>query len=92
MVTNWNQLNMESSDGKFYKIDVAETEQLFRLIQSIPSLKAEPFKMWLAQVGRERIDEIEDLEIGIARLMETYTRIGYTKEVDKSTTQKNRNS
>ena len=80
LVTNCNQLKMESSDGKFYKTDVADTEQLFRLIQSIPSPKAEPFKMWLAQVGRERIDEIEDPEIGIDRLMETYVRKGYTKE------------
>ncbi len=79
LVTNCNQLKMESSDGKFYKTDVADTEQLFRLIQSIPSPKAEPFKMWLAQVGRERIDEIEDHEIGIDRLMETYMRKGLPK-------------
>ena len=71
LATNCSQLKMESSDGKFYKTDVADTEQLFRLIQSVPSPKAEPFKMWLAQVGRERIDEIEDPEIGIDRLMET---------------------
>lgn len=74
------QLKMQASDGKYYKTDVADTEQLFRLIQSIPSPKAEPFKMWLAQVGRERIDEIEDPEIGIDRLMETYLRKGYGKE------------
>ena len=80
LVTKCNQLKMEFSDGKFYKTDVADTEQLFRLIQSIPSPKAEPFKMWLAQVGRERIDEIEDPEIGIDRLMETYLRKGYSKE------------
>jgi len=80
LVTNCNQLKMQSADGKFYKTDVADTEQLFRLIQSIPSPKAEPFKMWLAQVGRERIDEIEDPEIGIDRLMETYLRKGYSKE------------
>jgi hypothetical protein len=79
-VTNCNQLKMISSDGKYYKTDVADTEQLFRLIQSIPSPKAEPFKMWLAKVGRERIDEIEDPEIGIDRLMETYLRKGYSKE------------
>lgn len=79
-VTNCNQLKMQSSDGKYYKTDVADTEQLFRLIQSIPSPKAEPFKLWLAKVGRERIDEIEDPEIGIDRLMETYFRKGYTKE------------
>src|SRR3989339_353961 len=80
LVTNCNQLKMESSDGKFYKTDVADTEQLFRLIQSVPSPKAEPFKLWLARVGRERIDEIEDPEIGIDRLMETYLRKGYSKE------------
>src|SRR3989339_152778 len=80
LVTNCNQLKMESSDGKFYKTDVADTEQLFRLIQSVPSPKAEPFKLWLARVGRERIDEIEDPELGIDRLMETYLRKGYSKE------------
>ena len=80
LVTNCNQLKMKSSDGKFYKTDVADTEQIFRLIQSIPSPKAEPFKVWLAQVGRERIDEMDDPEIGIDRLMETYLRKGYSKE------------
>ena len=74
------QLKMQSSDGKFYKTDVADTEQLFRLIQSIPSKKVEPFKLWLARVGSERIDEINDPEIGIERLMETYLRKGYSKE------------
>jgi len=74
------QLKLQSSDGKYYNTDVADTEQLFRLIQSIPSPKAEPFKMWLAQVGRERIDEIEDPELGIDRLMETYLKKGYSKE------------
>ncbi len=80
LVTNCNQLKMQSSDGKYYKTDVADTEQLFRLIQSIPSPKAEPFKLWLSRVGRERIDEIEDPEKGIDRLMETYLRKGYSKE------------
>jgi hypothetical protein len=80
LVTNCNQLKMQSSDGKYYKTDVGDTEQIFRLIQSIPSPKAEPFKLWLAQIGRERIDEIEDPEIGIDRLMETYLRKGYSKE------------
>lgn len=80
LVTSCNQLKMQSSDGKHYKTDVADTEQLFRLIQSVPSPKAEPFKLWLARVGRERIDEVEDPEIGIDRLMETYLRKGYTKE------------
>lgn len=74
------QLKLKSADGKFYKTDVADTEQLFRLIQSVPSPNAEPFKMWLAQVGRERIDEIEDPEQGIDRIMETYLRKGYSKE------------
>lgn len=80
LVTNCNQLKLQSSDGKFYKTDVADTEQLFRLIQSIPSKKAEPFKLWLAQVGRERLDEIEDPELGFDRLMETYLKKGYSKE------------
>lgn len=74
------QLKLAAEDGKMRLTDVADTEQLFRLIQSIPSPKAEPFKMWLALVGRERIDEIEDPEIGIDRLMETYLRKGYSKE------------
>lgn len=79
-VTNCNRLKLLAEDGKMRETDVADTEQLFRLIQSIPSPKAEPFKMWLAQVGRERIDEIEDPELGIERLMETYLRKGYSKE------------
>lgn len=74
------QLKLKSADGKFYKTDVADTEQLFRLIQSIPSPNAEPFKIWLARVARERIDEIEDPEQGIDRIMETYLRKGYSKE------------
>ncbi|HET7117853.1 MAG TPA: Bro-N domain-containing protein [Hanamia sp.] len=73
------QLRLKANDGKFYITDVADTEQLFRLIQSVPSPKAEPFKMWLAKTGRERIDEIEDPEIGIDRLMETYLKKGYSK-------------
>ena len=79
-VTNCNRLKLIAEDGKMRETDVADTEQLFRLIQSIPSPKAEPFKMWLAKVGRERIDEIEDPEIGIERLMETYLQKGYSKE------------
>ena len=79
-VTNCNGLKMEAADGKMRLTDVADTEQLFRLIQSIPSKKAEPFKLWLAQVGRERIDEIEDPELGFDRLMETYLKKGYSKE------------
>jgi hypothetical protein len=77
-VTNCNQLKMQSSDGKFYKTDVADVEQLFRLIQSIPSPKAEPFKLWLAEIARERLDEIEDPEQGIDRMLEYYHRKGYS--------------
>ena len=68
-MTNCHGLKMIVSDGKMRLTDVADTEQLFRLIQSIPSPKAEPFKIWLAQVGRERIDEIEDPESGIDRML-----------------------
>lgn len=78
LVTNCNQLKMPSSDGKYYKTDVADTKQLLRLIQSIPSPKAEPFKMWLAKTGDERIEETEDPELGIERLMETYLKKGYS--------------
>ena len=74
------QLKLLADDGKMRLTDVADTEQLFRLIQSVPSKKAEPFKLWLAQVGRERIDEIEDPELGFDRLMETYLKKGYSKE------------
>jgi len=71
---------MQSADGKFYKTDVADTEQLLRLIQSVPSPKAEPFKMWLAKVGYERIEETEDPELAFDRAMETYLKKGYSKE------------
>ena len=78
LVTNCNQLRMKSpKDGKRYKTDVANTEQLLRIIQSIPSKKAEPFKVWLAQVGRERIEETIDPELTIERALETYARLGY---------------
>lgn len=80
LVTNCNQLKMQSSDGKFYKTDCMNTEQLLRLIQSIPSKKAEPFKMWLARVGRERIEETIDPEQTIDRALETYAKKGYTRE------------
>ncbi len=70
---------MESSDGKYYKTDVADTEQLLRLIQSIPSPKAEPFKVWLAKVGYERIEETEDPEKTFDRAIETYLKKGYSK-------------
>jgi hypothetical protein len=71
---------MQSEDGKFYKTDVADTEQLFRLIQSIPSPKVEPFKQWLAKTGYERIEENQDPEKSIDRAMENYFRLGYSKE------------
>ena len=74
------QLKMVAGDGKMRITDVADTEQLFRIIQSIPSPKAEPFKLWLSRVARERLDEIEDPEIGFDRLMETYLKKGYSKE------------
>ncbi len=73
------QLKLQSSDGKFYKTDVADTEQIFRLIQSIPSPKAEPFKLWLAQLGKERLDEMQDPEITIDRALEQYLRLGYSE-------------
>jgi hypothetical protein len=74
------QLKMQSSDGKFYKTDVANTETLLRLIQSIPSPKAEPFKRWLAQVGYERLEENEDPELSIERALQTYVAKGYSRE------------
>ncbi|MFA5300452.1 MAG: Bro-N domain-containing protein [Lutibacter sp.] len=73
------QLKMQSADGKFYKTDVADTEQLFRLIQSIPSPKAEPFKLWLAQVASERLDEMQDPELSIDRALEQYMKLGYSE-------------
>lgn len=79
-VTNCHQLKMLATDGKMRLTDVADTEQLLRLIQSIPSPKAEPFKMWLAQVGRERIEETIDPEQAIDRAVETYRRKGYTED------------
>ena len=77
LVTNCHQLKMTAQDGKKRLTDVANTEQLLRLIQSIPSKKAEPFKMWLAQVGSERIEETSDPELTIDRALETYARLGY---------------
>jgi len=79
-VTNCNRLKMRAADGKMRLTDVADTEQLFRIIQSVPSKKAEPFKLWLAKVGKERIDEIEDPELAFDRAMETYLKKGYSKE------------
>ena len=80
LTTNCSQLKMRSADGKRYNTDVADTEQILRIIQSIPSPKAEPFKLWLAQVGRERIEETIDPELTIERALETYLKKGYTRE------------
>lgn len=79
-VTNCNALKMKAADGKMRMTDVADTEQLLRIIQSIPSPKAEPFKMWLARVGSERIDETIDPELTIERALETYLKKGYSRE------------
>ena len=80
LLTNCKQLKLKASDGKRRATDVADTEQLLRIIQSIPSKKAEPFKLWLAQVGRERIEETLDPELIADRLVTTYERKGYTRE------------
>ena len=77
-VTNCDQLKFQAADGKYYLQDAATAEQLLRLVQSIPSKKAEPFKLWLARVGSERLDEIADPELAINRALETYARKGYS--------------
>ena len=79
-VTNCHALKMQAADGKMRFTDVADTEQLLRLIQSIPSPKAEPFKLWLANVGYERIEETEDPELAFERAMQTYLKKGYSEE------------
>jgi hypothetical protein len=79
LTTNCSQLKMQSSDGKYYKTDVADTEQLLRLIQSIPSPKAEPFKLWLAQIANERINEMQDPELTIDRALQQYLNLGYSE-------------
>ena len=78
-VTKCNGLKMQAQDGKMRLTDVADTEQLFRLIQSIPSPKAEPFKLWLAQVAAERLDELQDPELSIDRALEQYMKLGYSE-------------
>lgn len=81
LVTECNQLKMQSpKDGKYYRTDAANTEQVLRIVQSIPSPKAEPFKLWLAEVGKERIDEVFDPELAIERAISYYRRKGYTEE------------
>lgn len=79
-VTNCHRLKMKAADGKMRLTDVADMQGIFRIIQSIPSPKAEPFKMWLAEVGKERIDEVIDPELTIQRALETYLRKGYSRE------------
>jgi len=78
-VTNCHGLKMKAADGKMRLTDVADTEQIFRLIQSIPSPKAEPFKLWLAKVGQERLDEMQDPELSIDRALEQYMELGYSQ-------------
>ncbi len=80
LATKCSQLKMKSADGKFYLTDVGDTEQILRLVQSIPSKKAEPFKMWLAKAGYERIEETQDPELTFDRAMQTYLQKGYSKE------------
>ena len=78
LTTNCRQLKMQAADGKKYLTDVANTEQLFRLIQSVPSPKAEPFKLWIAQVAKERLDQMQDPELSIEQAMADYKRLGYS--------------
>ncbi|RLG15693.1 MAG: hypothetical protein DRN71_00680 [Candidatus Nanohalarchaeota archaeon] len=80
LATNCSQLKMKSNDGKYYLTDVGDTKSILRLIQSIPSPKAEPFKLWLAKVGNERIDELADPQKAIDRALKTYLKKGYSKE------------
>lgn len=80
LLTNCKQLKLKAADGKMRSTDVADLQGIFRIIQSIPSPKAEPFKMWLAEVGKERVDEIIDPELTVERALETYARKGYTRE------------
>ena len=80
LATTWSQLKTKAEDGKMRMTDVADTEELLSLIQSIPSPKAEPFKMWLAKIGSKRIDETADPELTIERALETYLKKGYSKE------------
>ncbi len=79
LVSATNQLKLKAADGKRYKTDVADTAQILRLVQSIPSKRAEPFKLWLAQVGSERLDEAVDPELSIDRAIQNYRRLGYSE-------------
>jgi hypothetical protein len=79
-VTNCHRLKLQAKDGKMRLTDVANTKQLLRIIQSVPSPKAEPFKLWLAEVGKERLDEIADPELAMERAINTYRKKGYSEE------------
>ena len=79
LVSGTNQLKMAAADGKRYATDVVDTEQILRLIQSIPSKRAEPFKLWLAEVGRQRLDQLQDPELSIEQAMVDYKRLGYSE-------------
>jgi len=78
LTTNCSQLKMPSAEGKNHQTDVVSTQQFFRLIQSIPSLKAEPFKLWIAQIAKERLDQMQDPELSIEQAMIDYKRLGYS--------------
>ena len=79
LATNCSQLKLEAADGKRYLTDVADTEQVLRLVQSVPSKKAEPFKLWLAQVGQERLNQLQDPELSIEQAIKDYRRLGYSE-------------
>ena len=83
LATNCSQLKMKSADGKMYLTDAADAEQLFRIIQSIPSPKAEPFKQWIAKVAAQRLDQMQDPELSIDQAVNDYRRLGYSEGVDK---------
>jgi len=78
LVSNTKQLKLLAADGKYYKADVMDTEQFFRLVQSVPSKKAEPFKLWLAEIAKQRLDQLEDPELSIEQAMTDYKRLGYS--------------
>ena len=89
LVTNCNQLKLLASDGKRYKTDVADTEQMFRIIQSVPSPKAEPFKQWMARVAAERLDQMQDPELGIQRAMAELSATSITRAKDPQNLEEN---
>jgi len=92
LVSATNQLKLPASDGKKYLTDVVDTEQILRLIQSIPSKRAEPFKLWLAEAGRQRLDQLQDPELSIEQAMIDYKRLGYSDKWDQPAAQEHRDS